>query len=291
MNKTSICIPTYNGAVFVEQALQSIVNQTTHEIEIIVSDDNSTDDTLACVKRIDDRRLCWVSNRSRLGLVGNWNRCLELASHELICLFHQDDEMLPTNIAEKVNLLERHPEVGFVFSNMLSIDATGAIVGQHWNPRDLPESDTIISGIEFFRKQLQHGNLVSCPTVMARRDLLQRFGGFHSQLQFTPDLHMWLQLSLYADVAYLATPLVKVRRHHDQESNRFLGNVNEIKEVRRAIDLVFAEHRARVPNADQLYQVALSHLRRWTVVRLHTALRKGRMRPAIAHAVLLGKLA
>jgi glycosyltransferase involved in cell wall biosynthesis len=143
MSQASICIPTYNGAIFIDHALQSVINQTCRTFEIVVSDDDSTDGTLAHVERISDPRLRCVRNRQRLGLVGNWNRCIEIASHDLICLFHQDDEMLPNNIEKKIDFLDHNTEVGFVFSNMRSIDAEGAIIDGHWSPQYLPVSDVI----------------------------------------------------------------------------------------------------------------------------------------------------
>lgn len=290
MSQASICIPTYNGAAFINQALQSIINQTCRTFELVVSDDDSTDGTLTHVERVRDPRLRWGSNRQRLGLVGNWNRCMEIASHDLICLFHQDDEMLPNNIEKKIEFLDRNPEVGFVFSDMHSIDAEGAIIAGHWSPQHLPASNMIFSGADFFREQLQHGNLVSCPTVMARRKLLLQLGGFNPQLRFTPDLHIWLRLSLYADVGYLADPLVNVRRHDNQESNHFLGSVSEIKEVWRAIDLVFTEHEAQLPNIANLYSIALSHLRRWAYIQTRSAVRARRIRAALSYASICGEL-
>lgn len=91
----SVCIPTYNGARFLQAALDSASSQTFADIEILCVDDGSSDETPAIVKahQARDPRTVLVQNERNLGLVGNWNRCLELAKGEWIKFLFQDDTL------------------------------------------------------------------------------------------------------------------------------------------------------------------------------------------------------
>src|SRR5437899_12562971 len=93
----SICIPTYNGAAHLAPCLESALNQTWTDFELLIVDDASSDDTVAiteaCAAR--DRRVRVARNPRNLGLVGNWNRCLELAKGTWIKFLFQDDLLSP----------------------------------------------------------------------------------------------------------------------------------------------------------------------------------------------------
>jgi len=148
--KVSVCLPTYNGARFIHSAIESVLNQSFADFELIVCDDASTDSTLELVCGIHDERLHVYRNSDRLGLVGNWNRCLELISGDYVVLMHQDDLMHVNNLAHKVALLDGYPAVGFVYSNIRRIDESGSVIGGHWLPQ--AETDLIEPGMECFQR-------------------------------------------------------------------------------------------------------------------------------------------
>lgn len=286
LNRVAVCIPTYNGEWFVGDALRSVLGQSYADARVIVSDDCSTDRTQAIVEATKDPRVDLHVNSRRLGLVGNWNRCIELASAEFIQIFHQDDVMSSDSISHLVQALDRHPEAGFAFSNMRTIDETGGVIGGHWYP-DLPEDDMLYPGEEFFRLLVRQGNVVPCQSVMVRSSCLKEAGPYDSRLRYTPDLEMWLRLSLHYDVAYVAEPLVLVRRHPGQESSSFLGSVKEVDEVWRAFQIVFRENAGSLTEADMLYRRALNHLQRWSGAFLRNNLREGHLRSAMAFQMRL----
>lgn len=286
MSRVAVCMPTFNGEPFVGLALRSVLEQTYEDTQVIVSDDCSTDGTREVVAAIDDPRLELHVNSRRLGLVGNWNRCIELAAGKYIQIFHQDDVMSLESIRHSVEMLDSHPEAGFAFSNMRAIDRNGMVIGGHWYP-NLPTVDTLYSGVEFFRLLVSRGNVVPCQSVMIRASCLNETGGFDPRLRYTPDLEMWLRLSLHHDVAYVAEPLVSVRRHPEQESSRFLGSVGEVDEVWRAFRIVFSENKGMIPEADALYDGALKHLQQWSGAFLHNNLKKRRFRSALAFQMRL----
>lgn len=237
MARVSVCIPTYNGAAYLADAVHSVLQQTYPDFELIISDDASLDNTVQIVSSFQDERLRLVANPVRLGLVGNWNRCLELAGGEYIAIFHQDDLMEPSNLVEKVAALEKYPSAGFVYSDINLIDQNGTIVGGHWTRQ--PEVDTKFSGDEFFGVVSANGNPVSCPSVIVRRECYDQLGYFDSRLPFAVDLEMWLRIAKRYDVAFVAKPLISQRTHFAQETSRFQGTGHDYLDVLKAFDIAF----------------------------------------------------
>ena len=261
----SVCLPTYNGAEYVEEALRSILDQTYQDFELLIVDDGSTDATLDIVQSFSDPRIKLHRNPERLGIPANWNRCLELAAGEFVCVFHQDDVMLPENLERKVRLLSADETLGFVHSGVEPlVDESAPSSFANWI-EDATE-DTVFDGLEYFRTLLLRGNRVCAPTVMARRHALLEQGGFNKDLGFACDYAMWLRLCMTYRVGFLARPLVRYRWHGGNASHayQFERGVEEITEAgRRALKL----SQDQVTQSDGLVLgeafSALTKLRRW----------------------------
>jgi len=279
MNKVSICIPTFNGAKFIGSAIKSVLEQTYQDFDLIVCDDASTDRTLEIVSKILDKRLSIHRNPKRLGLVGNWNRCLQLARGEYFVLMHQDDLMHQDNLTAKVAFLEAHPSVGFVHSNIRCIDESGNDIGGHWLPQ--AETNCVEPGMKCFERLISIGNFICCPSVMARRNCFERFGSFDSRLPFTVDLEMWLRLSSHCDVGYLAMPLIQYRLHNKQETQKFSAG-RDVIEVGRAIRIALNEHLASSASVSLRRQARLS-LVRWAFRQARWQARIGHIRHGLGY--------
>jgi cellulose synthase/poly-beta-1,6-N-acetylglucosamine synthase-like glycosyltransferase len=205
--RVTVCIPTYNRAGYLSQCLSSVLAQTFRDFEVIVSDNCSTDATGEIVRACGDPRVRYVRNDRNLGVFPNMNRCLELATGEYVCILHDDDLYAPQFLERETRMLDQHPNAGFVHAAAYQIDAAGACLGLR---RSYPR-DCLLDGKEEFVRYLQ-GHNVWCPTVMVRRDLYRKVGGFDPSY-LCSDFLMWLRLSLRADVAYIAEPLAAVRVH------------------------------------------------------------------------------
>jgi glycosyltransferase involved in cell wall biosynthesis len=105
----SICIPTYNGSPYIEKCIESCISQTYRNIEIIVCDDCSTDSVLNVLKPYlnKDSRITCYQNEKNLGLVGNWNKCMNYASGDYIKWLFQDDWMDANAIEEFVEMANK----------------------------------------------------------------------------------------------------------------------------------------------------------------------------------------
>lgn len=250
--RVSVCIPVYNGAGYIAECMESILAQSFADFELIVCDNCSTDDTEAIVRSYADPRVRYIRNGKNLGLVGNANRCLQVASSEYVCLFHHDDVMLRENLARKVAVLDAHPGVGFVHSNLLLIDEAGRrVAGDIWaeeSRRDYVESGRVAFGK--FLREMPRASSIFIGTVLARRACYRRLGGFRDELPHCNDSEMWMRMMLFFDVACIGEPLVKYRVHQTSTSSSWGDSVSlpYLSEHYEAVRLLFDRYGPNIPN-------------------------------------------
>jgi glycosyltransferase involved in cell wall biosynthesis len=272
----SVCIPTHNGAPYLERAIASVLAQTFADFELLVVDDRSSDASPAIARSFTDPRVRCVANELRRGLVANWNRCLELAGGEHVAIFHQDDVMMPENLADKVGLLQAHPAVGMVHSNVHQIGPADELIAESWYTYPTAEEDGVHPGLAYLRRMLTGLNPVCAPSVVLRRECYERLGGFDGRLPFTADWEMWMRIAAFYDIGYRIRPLMAYRRHPDMESARFRG-ARELEQGYRAKMLVLEKVGGRMPDADALRRHVIDEHR-------HLAVERARQAQAAGHA-------
>jgi glycosyltransferase involved in cell wall biosynthesis len=118
----SIGIPTFNRAKFLSQAIRSVLQQTFQDFEVIVSDDQSTDDTAEVVESLADPRVHYFRTSTRLGVPRNWNACARLARGKYFGLLPDDDVYLPEFLSSMVSTLEMSEPLGFAMAGVYSVD-------------------------------------------------------------------------------------------------------------------------------------------------------------------------
>ncbi|MGE5303542.1 MAG: glycosyltransferase [Alphaproteobacteria bacterium] len=275
----SIGIPTYNGAKYLRESVESVLAQTFKDFDLVIIDDVSTDETWGIAQEYacEDCRVSAVRNSTRLGLVANFNRCVELTKGRYVCVWHQDDLMMPHNIEQKVALLEANPQVGFVHSNVLMIDGQGRLLSEHWESDS--RRDYVCTGREFFLKMIEPDkNYVCCPSVVARRECYERLGKFREELFFACDWELWMRFSLDYDVGCLGTPLIQFRRHGASVSHSVEGSIAETEQELLAKRLIFTEHGNRLPNVRELKKRVMKKLSRDERLRARRAFNENKLR-------------
>src|SRR5512133_2429317 len=123
--QVSVCIPTYNYGHFLGAAIESVLDQDFAEFELVVVDNASDDDTTPVVERYRDPRLRFHRNDRNVGLFGNFARCLELSTGELVKFLAADDWLHPAYLREAVALIRRHPSAAIVSCPGFFVDAHG----------------------------------------------------------------------------------------------------------------------------------------------------------------------
>jgi glycosyltransferase involved in cell wall biosynthesis len=207
----SICIPTYNVEKTVISALQSILNQTYQNLEILVVDNASTDSTLSLLQQINDTRLVIYRNERNMGAEANFSRCIELASGEYIAIFHADDLYLPNMIEKQVRAFHDNPSVGAVFTLASIINDRDEIIGGSKLPAKLRRK-RVFHYPEIFFSILENGNFLVCPSSMVRGKLYKELAPFDIQRFGTSaDLDMWLRILEKGPIAVLDEKLMSYR--------------------------------------------------------------------------------
>ncbi|HAK80314.1 MAG TPA: glycosyl transferase, partial [Runella sp.] len=133
MKKVSVIVPTFNRATYLKVAIESILKQKYKNLEIIITDNASTDNTIEIVEAFNDERIIYYRNPENIGIARNHNKALELCTGEYIQLFSDDDIMLPGCIQKKVDIFNRFQSVGLVHSDINIINSSGVITSEsHW---------------------------------------------------------------------------------------------------------------------------------------------------------------
>src|SRR3989344_927550 len=141
MNKPSVSVlmSTYNGAVYLRQAINSILNQTFTDFEFIIVDDNSTDNSGEILRSYNDPRIRIIQNNKNIGLTKSLNKGLKEAQGKYIARMDADDVSLLDRLKEQYNFLEAHPTIALVGSWAESMDEYGIVTEIRKVPTD-PET-------------------------------------------------------------------------------------------------------------------------------------------------------
>jgi glycosyltransferase involved in cell wall biosynthesis len=207
--KVSVCIPTYNTAKYLPEAIESALKQEYADFELVVCDNASTDGTPELCQRYADPRLRYVRHEQLVGQAENWNRCLDLARGDYVILLHADDVLLPPFLSRAAEVMGRDAAVGLVHCAVQHIDPDGAPMCVH----RLYDEDRIDPGEVRFRQLLEQGCLINPAGVLVRRTIYEAVGRFTTEIVWGVDWHMWLRASLRGPVGYLAEPLALYRQH------------------------------------------------------------------------------
>lgn len=212
--KVSVCIPAFNAADYLRQAVESVVGQNYRDFEIVIVDNCSTDHTESLVselQQLNNGRIRFYQNDHNIGLVGNLNRCLEYAKGAYIKFLCADDMLLPECLEKMAAGLDLHPSVKLVSCGRLVIDMYGHKLGT----RHYMAGDNIVGGKQVITRCLFGGNYIGEPTaVMFRKADLK--GCFREGMPQLSDMDMWFQLLEQGDLLSLEKPLCAIRSHPAQ---------------------------------------------------------------------------
>jgi predicted O-linked N-acetylglucosamine transferase (SPINDLY family)/glycosyltransferase involved in cell wall biosynthesis/predicted SAM-dependent methyltransferase len=230
----SVCIPTYNGERFLAETIHSVLSQTYQNIEIIVSDDNSTDRTIDIAKSFQQRSDIEFSiiEHEQYGMAGNWNFCISQAKGKYIKFVFQDDLLEPNAISEMVELAEQDEEIGLVFSPRTLFVTDGddycdPIFLESHEAKDIHEGWSELQPIQSGQKLLGDHNIFSYSinkigeptTVLIKKEVLDLVGGFNFDLHQLVDLEMWLRIINVCKVGFVNKYLSHFRLHRDQQTH------------------------------------------------------------------------
>ncbi len=214
-------ISVKDGAPYLAEAIESILDQGGVDLRVVLFDNGSTDDTVAIAQRYDEVEV--VRNPPGSNFFHSMNRAAATTDARYLAPFAADDVMLPGNLARKVEALE-DTAAGYVHGPVETIDAGGAPTGVLL---PLP-ADEVVPAPDFARRLLPLNNAAT-PSVVVRIDALRGIGGFDPRSILCGDWLAWLRLALREPVCALAEPLVQYRQHEAT------GSVQGVRDGRFAI--------------------------------------------------------
>ena len=206
----SICIPVYNGENYIIECVESALSQTYQNLEVIVVDNASFDNTSKIVNNITDSRLKYFKNNKNIGSINNFNKCFEVSSGDYFLLLPHDDLIPPDAIQIYFNKLNNSDKV-FAFSAHQTINKNSEFIKNiNFNQND--KSFDHLSLLNFI---IQNFNPIQS-VFIKRKNLVKHFY-FEQKFGIFTDIEHWIRLSKeFNGCEYICKPLYKIRIHSGQ---------------------------------------------------------------------------
>ena len=228
----SVFINAYNSENFILETVNSVLNQTHKNIQLIVIDDCSTDNTYELLKTVNDDRLEIYKNDINMGISYTCNRGISFCRGEYIGHTDSDDVWVPDKIEKQLRFLEENPEYGACFSYVDIIDNYGNIC-----EKSEPDFKKIFSAenmpqAEMFRYFIENPNRICHSTMLARSQIMKIVGYHRLSTKFLHDYDYWLRMLSICPIYILQEPLIKYRVHNSNNSSmneeKWIAHDNEL---------------------------------------------------------------
>jgi glycosyltransferase involved in cell wall biosynthesis len=215
-DQVTIAIPTYNRSKLLKFCIESTLDQDYKNIQVIVLDNASSDDTEDIVKGFDDPRITYVRNSVNVGLFQNWNRGIEVNKNPYLCLLQDDDVLLPGFVSASCKALCRNSSAAFSFTYASGIDIEGREIGIQ-NASGLSEGT--VKGLDYLHRIVAGDDFVIHPTsVLMRSAALSQVGLFDTtHSKHSIDFNLYFRLAAKYDMVFIPEYLVQIRRHKEAD--------------------------------------------------------------------------
>ncbi len=219
----SIIIPTYNRRQLIARSIESVLNQTYRDFELIVVDDGSTDGTSEVVAGFNDQRIRYIRHEKNRGEAAARNTGIKAARCDYIAYQDSDDEWLPEKLARQMELLEEaSPQVGVVY--------TGFWKAENQRRTYIPFS-WVNQKNGNIHKELLKGNFIGSPVALIKKECFDKVGLFDERLRNLVDWEMWLRISKQYHFRCVDEPLAIAHYDSDNVSDNPASLIDALKLV------------------------------------------------------------
>jgi hypothetical protein len=272
----AVVVPAYNYARFLGDCARSVLAQRDVDVELIIVDDGSTDDTpeLTAALAAADDRVSVLRHAPNRGHIPSVNAGLARAEGEYVVKLDADDLLAPGALARATALLEAHPDTAFAYGRPRHF--SGPVPALAESPT---RSWTIWPGRDWLAARCRAGtNVISQPEVVMRAETLRRAGPVACELPHTSDLHTWIKLASLGAVGRVNGPVQGYYREHDGSMQRTVhaGVLLDLRGRREAFDAAFAAEAGALPAAGELHDTARRRLAAAALERACRAYDRGR---------------
>lgn len=201
-DKVSVIIPTYNRSVLLKKAIISLQNQTYRNMEIIIVDDCSNDDTAEVIRNMKDERIRYIKHETNKGGSEARNTGIRHASGAYIGFLDSDDQWLPDKLEKQLAVFEGNPKAGVVYTGVKVVSET------HLIKEIIPQCKGNI-----LPKLIEFNCIDTTSSIVVKKELLQEVNGFDSSLPSCQDWDLYIRLSKIAQFDYVKDSLVLFYQH------------------------------------------------------------------------------
>lgn len=207
----SVILPVYNAAKYIAEAINSILEQTFTDFELIIVNDGSTDNSQSIIDSFDDSRIR-VFQKPNTGLIDSLNLAISHSSGSWIARMDADDISAPNRFEEQIKHINE--EVAVIGSQAFLIDASGKVYG---------ETKFVTNHNEILLNLLKLFSNVIHPSVLINKKLLQKVGGYDPKMHVAEDYDLWLRISEIGKIINVNQKLLSLRKHSNNISNTKLS--------------------------------------------------------------------
>ncbi len=230
----SVMIPTYNCTKYLARTLKSVLEQAPSPelMQIEVIDNCSTEgDPEALVRDLGRGRISFYRQSQNLGIIGNFNTCVERSTGQIVHILHSDDIVLPGFYKVLQEAFDKEPTIGAAFCRSIYIDEDDVQTGLS------PFSRTTSGVFPDLLEQIASSHLIECPAFVVRRSVYEQLGGYHPDLFHAADTEMYMRVVWHYPVWCESALLACYRRHSSSYTSSLFKSGANIANVRRAIEL------------------------------------------------------
>jgi len=225
--KVSVVLPTYNRARLLKRSIASVLEQTYRNLELIVVDDCSVDDTMNVVRSFDDKRIRYIRHKNNRGEAASRNTGIKLAEGKYIASQDSDDEWVREKLEKQMKVFENSPSnLGVVYSGLWKIKG---------DKKNYIPSGGIKKKEGHVHNELLKVNFIGTPTTVIKKECFEKVGFFDERLFHLVDWELWIRISKHYDFKYISEALTLV--HFTK------GSISSSKDALvDARELIFKKH-------------------------------------------------
>ncbi|MDO8638397.1 MAG: glycosyltransferase [Candidatus Daviesbacteria bacterium] len=199
----TVLMPAYNIELYIDQAIESILNQTFKNFEFLIIDDASSDKTLSVIKFYmkKDKRIKLIINKKNSKIAWTLNKGIKEAKGEIIARMDPDDISYPDRLLTQLSFLKKHPKVAIVGSNIIIINSAGKVISK----REYPTTSARMKSLMFRYSPFAH------PAIMFRKNIFEEFGCYDVNMEQAEDLDLWFKIGSKYEFATIPKTLLQYR--------------------------------------------------------------------------------
>lgn len=223
----SVVLPAYNMEAYIAAAIESILNQTFKELELILIDDGSTDRTPQIIHSYTDARIIFLQNNNNKGNYPSRNTGIRIARGKYIAVMDADDIASPERLQSQYQYMETHPET--------------VLLGTDFNYDPvIPKMNLPVSHEEIVFSFLEGYTSMLHPSFFIRKSVLQKINGYNESYRYAADYDLACRLSFLGKIENLTEVLMKYRRHPAQISqHKLVEQITYAGEIRKHYQIAF----------------------------------------------------